>query len=205
MKKAIPLVAALFLALVAGLLVYVSLQATKPNVSVVVARSNLSVGHVIQASDVAVKKLPPVAVPEDALRTPERVVGKAVVSGPILAGDVVRAAHLSAESSLAAALATFAPPGWVAVELPQNTGMGMAGIRRGDRVDIYADVPEKGVALVVGKAVVISTPWTTVGEKDRAGSYVVAVPPENGPVLAEVLAHNRRVALVLVRGHRPHG
>ncbi|MGQ9498560.1 MAG: SAF domain-containing protein [Desulfotomaculales bacterium] len=200
MKKALPLAAALFLALVAGLLVYVSLQATKPNVPVVAARANLSVGHVIGPSDVTVKKLPPVAVPEDSFRTPERVIGKAVVAGPVLAGDVVRAAHLAAEGSLAAALATFAPPGWVAVELPQNTGMGMVGLRRGDKVDIYTDVPEKGVALVVGKAVVISTPWTTVGEKDKASAYVVAVPPEHGPVLAEVLAHNRRVALVLVRG-----
>lgn len=200
MKKAIPLIAALFLALVAGTLVYVSLQAVKPNVPVVVAQNNLSVGHVIQSSDVTVKKLPPAAVPGDSFRTPERVTGKTVVAGPILAGDIVRAAHLSTEGSLAAALATFAPPGWVAVELPQNTGMGMAGIRRGDKVDIYADAPEKGVALVVGDAVVISTPWTTVGGKEKSGSYVVAVPPENGPVLAEVLAHNRRVALVLVRG-----
>lgn len=209
MKKHLPILVSVVLALTAGTLVYVSLQAARPSMPVVVAAKNFSVGEKLTADGLAVRRVPPSALPSGAARSLDGVVGKTVIAGPILAGDIVRAEHLSGESSLVAALASFAPPGWVAVELPEGTGMGLAGIRRGDRVDVYADtlitapnapgatmLPEN--AMVKG-AVVISTPWTTI-EKEKTQKYVIAVPPEQAPVLAQVLVRKKPVALVVTAG-----
>gem|GEM_PF-6091143 len=43
---------------------------------------------------------------------------------------------------------TFAPKGWVAVELPPETGMGLKGIRRGDRVAVVGVPVGNGGAVV---------------------------------------------------------
>lgn len=198
MKRWVPLLAAAFLAAVAGVLVYVSLQAVSPKACVVVAKTNLSVGDVIGEEDVAVRRLPSAAVPRGAFRSEDGVVGKTVVAGPVLAGDVVRGAHVCEEGSLSAALRTFAPEGWVGTELPDGVGLGMTGIRRGDIVDVYVEAEEGGAAVLVEGAVVISTPWTTVGGRERgSGVYVVAVPPEYAPGVAEAVVVKSAVTVVL--------
>lgn len=199
MKKNLPIIVSIVLALTAAMVAYVTLKAASPTVPVVVAAKNYSIGETIAQDGVAVKMLPPSAVPPRAFSSPAQVVGKTVTASPVLAGDVIREEHLFVSGSLVAALASFAPPGWVAVELPQ-TGTGMLGIRRGDKVDVYTDVPKEGVVPVVKGAVVLATPWTTVGGKEEAKAYVVAVPPDYAKALAEMLILNKKAAIVLVKG-----
>ncbi|OIQ59754.1 flagellar basal body P-ring biosynthesis protein FlgA [Moorella thermoacetica] len=211
LKKNVPFIVSLVFAVAAAVLIYTSVQASRPTVPVLVATRNLSVGEKIALSDVAVKRLPVEAVPQTALRDPRQAAGQTVTGAPILTGDVVRAEHLSAESSLAATLATYAPPGWVAVELPPETGKNMEGVRRGDTVDVYAETAggPNGQGTVVGLvargAVVLATPWTTVGtsvqqsQSTSSKSFVVAVKPEDAPALASLLVRGKKAAVTLVR------
>jgi Flp pilus assembly protein CpaB len=192
-------------ALAAALLVYTALNAARPTEAVVVAARTIPVGEVIGPNDVTVKGLPSMAVPASAARREADVVGKTVVAGPVIAGDVVRAEHLSTAGSLAAALQTFAPQGWVAVELPQNTSISMNGLRRGDRVDVYGETPvPQGtvVAKVAEGAVILATPWSgspTGGQNAAEGpkQYIVAVPPDKAPAIAAMTVLNKRATLVL--------
>ncbi|NHM28068.1 hypothetical protein G7K71_13985 [Desulfofundulus sp. TPOSR] len=205
LKKHAPLLVSFIFALASAVLIYFSVQATRPTVPVVVAAQNLSVGQVVTEDAVQVKKMPSEAVPPTAVRSAAAVVGKTVTAGPVLAGDVLRAEHLSTDGVLVAALRTFAPDGWVAVELPPDTAMGMAGIRRGDIVTVYADVPgEQGITtgVVAEDAVVLSTPWTTVGQKgsEQGRFYVLAVRPEEARLIASLNVRGKKVALVLKGG-----
>lgn len=203
-KKNMPFVMSFLFALAAALLVYTALNAARPTEAVVVAARTIPVGEAIGPNDVVVKGLPPAAVPASAARRVADVIGKTVVAGPVIAGDVVRAEHLGTAGSLVAALQTFAPQGWVAVELPQNTSISMNGLRRGDRVDIYGETPvPQGtvVAKVVEGAVVLATPWAAAGG-GQGGSegpkqYIVAVPPDKAPAIAAMTVLNKRATLVL--------
>lgn len=205
MKKNLPVLAALVLALAAALLVFVSVKSMQPTVPVVVAARNLSVGEKISQSDVAVKRLPAVAVPNSALRKTESAQGKTVAYGPILSGEVVRSEHLLSEGSLLAALMTYAPPGWSAVELPADTAVGMIGLRRGDKVDIYGEVPHGNgtVVALVSRGVILQN---LEGEqKSENKRYIVAVPAEYAPVIADISVRNRKLALVLPSGEGVNG
>ncbi|MGB9849119.1 MAG: Flp pilus assembly protein CpaB [Moorellaceae bacterium] len=204
-KKNMPTVMSFIFALAAALLVYTALNAARPTEVVVVAVRTIPVGEAIRPDDVAVKNLPPVAIPATAVRRPTEAVGRTVVAGPIIAGDIVRAEHLSTAGSLAATLQTFAPPGWVAVELPQNTSTAMSGLRRGDRVDVYGEtlVPQgTTVAKVAEGAVILATPWsgTSVGGQNATEGpkqYIVAVPPDKAPAIATMTVLNKKATLVL--------
>lgn len=212
LKKNAAFLVSLVFAVAAAALIYASVQTTQPTVPVLVAARTLSVGETVSEKDVEVKRLPAQAVPPSALRSPRDAAGRTVTGGPVLAGDVLRAEHLSGEGSLAAALATFAPPGRVAVELPQDAGRGMLGIRRGDVVDVYAEVPAgpngQGtvVDVVARGAVVLATPWSQVGRPAQGSqggseskSFVVAVRPEEAPALASLLVRGKKAAVVLAR------
>lgn len=201
-KKSVPLLLSLLFALTAAAIVYTMLASAQPSVPVVAASRTLSIGHVVESSDLKVVKLPPSVVPPNAVRDPAAVVGKVIFGGPVLAGDILRAEHLSEAGSLSSVLATLAPPGWVAVELPQNTALAMAGIRRGDRVDIYGETGS-AQGTVVGKlaegAVVLATPWVSAAGASgpEAKQYVVAVPPDKAPAIAAMTVMGRRATLVL--------
>ena len=201
LKKYAPLLVSLVFATASAILIYVSVQATRPTVPVVVAAQNISVGQEITKENVQVRKMPFEAVPPTAFRSVDAVVGKTVTAGPVLAGDIVRAEHVSTEGALVAALRTFAPQGWVAVELPPDTAMGMGGIRRGDTVDVFAEIPS-GQGTVVGivakDAVVLSTPWTSIGKKDEKDKYyVLAVRPEEAQAIASLTVRGKKAAIVL--------
>ncbi|WP_156779841.1 Flp pilus assembly protein CpaB [Ammonifex degensii] len=189
------LMSALF-GVAAGLAVWFALQVARPTVPVVVALRDMQVGHVVRPDEVAVRKYPPVAVPPDAVRKPEEAVGKTVTGGAVLQGDVLRKKRLSAEGSLEASLKSLAPPGWVAVQLPEGSAQGMLGLRRGDRVDIYAETPTPGgakqVLPVVRGAVLLLTPF-----QEGAKCYVVAVPPDSAQALAAIDVYGKKVSLVL--------
>lgn len=208
-KKHLPLIVAIVFAITAGLLAYVSLQAATPSESVVVAKEDLPIGSVITAENVEKRMLPPSAIPPMSYVAPEQIIGKTVAGAPILKGDIVGTNHIAEEGSLIVALESYAPPGWVAVELPEGTGMGLGGITRGDVVDIYSLVPSGSgdqtisvTNVVLEGAVVLATPWTTIADVDRAVSYVVAVPAEHARVMAELIVQNLPVALVLKKGEQ---
>lgn len=206
-RKNLSVVVSILLALAAVLLVYFSLKAAKPTVPVLVARNDVMIGEVISFGDLLAKRMSPASVPQGAVRDPKEVVGRTVTFGPLLAGDIVRDRHLSGEGSLVSALLSYAPEGWVAVELPQGTGVGMRGVRRGDRVDIYSEMTVPGpdgkpvtkVGLLMPGAVVLSTPWAG-SDREGNNAYVVAVSAEYAPALAETVIRDRRVSLVLMRG-----
>lgn len=204
MRKQAPILVSLVFAVASAVLIYFSVQATRPTVPVVVAAQNISVGQEITKENVQVKKMPVEAVPQTAFRTVDAVVGKTVTAGPILAGDIVRAEHVSTDGALVAALRTFAPQGWVAVELPPDTAAGMVGIRRGDVVDVYAEVPAAQgtfTGVVARDAVVLSTPWTSASKKDEKGKhYVLAVRPEEAQAIAALSVRGKRAAIVLKGG-----
>lgn len=197
MKKNMPVVAAIVLALVAALLVYVSIRSMQPTVPVLVATRTLSVGDVIAPSDVAVKRLPAVAVPASALRSPAGAVGKTVAYGPILVGEIVRNEHLLSEGSLLAELRTYASPDWAAVELPADTAVGMKGLRRGDKVDIYGEVPAGNgtVVSLVSHGIILQN--LEGNDRSENKRYVVAVPANYAPAIADIVVRGRKLTLVL--------
>ena len=203
--KNMPVVMSFVFALAAALLVYTALSAARPTEAVVVAVKTISVGETVKQDDVTVKQVPSAAVPASAVRRAADAVGKTVVAGPVIAGDIVRAEHLSTAGSLLAALQTFAPPGWVAVELPQNTAVAMVGLRRGDRVDVYGETPvPQGttVTKVAEGAVILATPWSgapsgSQGTPEGPRQYVVAVPPDRAHAIATMTVLNKRATLVL--------
>lgn len=195
-KKNLSIVASFILALAAALLVFASVKAMQPSVPVVVAARTLSVGDQIGPADVAVKNMPAAAVSKSALRDKSQAVGKTVAYGPILAGEVVRQEHLLSEGSLLAELRSYAPQGWAAVELPPDTALGMTGLRRGDKVDIYGEVPygDGSVVSLVARAIVLEN---LSGERSESKRYVVAVPQESAPALAELTVRGKKLTLVL--------
>ncbi|WP_027718966.1 Flp pilus assembly protein CpaB [Desulfovirgula thermocuniculi] len=205
MKKHAPMLISLIFAVASAVLIYLSVQATRPTVPVVVAAQNISVGQEITKENVQVKKMPAEAVPRTAFRAVDAVVGKTVTAGPVLAGDIVRAEHVSTDGALVAALRTFAPQGWVAVELPPDTAVGMAGIRRGDVVDVYAEVPAAQgtfTGVVARDAVVLSTPWTSASKDEKGKYYVLAVRPEEAQAIAALSVRGKRAAIVLKGGRQ---
>lgn len=168
----------------------------QPSVPVLVAARNLSVGATIGAGDLAVRNVPPSVVPDSAASRSEAE-GKTVAFGPILAGEIIRKEHLVASGSLLAALRTYAPEGWSAVELPPDTATGMEGLRRGDRVELYGEVPygEKGTVVgLIARAVILQTPEAA---KEGSKQYVVAVPANSAPAVAEAVVRNKKLAVVL--------
>lgn len=200
MKKNLPVLAAFVLALVAAILVFVSVKSMQPTVPVLVAARNLSVGDEITPSDVALKRLPAVAVPGSALRRVESAVGKTVAYGPVLAGEIVRSEHISDAGSLYAALRAYASSDWAAVELPADTAVGMKGLRRGDKVDIYGEVPYGNgtVVSLVSHGVILQN--LEGDEKSENKRYVVAVPANYAPAVADIVVRGRKLTLVLPGG-----
>ncbi|MCL6558064.1 MAG: hypothetical protein K6U74_04530 [Firmicutes bacterium] len=205
-KRVTTILLSLFLFAAAGFTVYVSLSAAKPNYPVVVAAKDLTVGQQLKEDDMTVKLVPQIVIPEEAVTSTGWASGKVLTGGPVFKGEILVKKHLSADSSLVAALNTFAPAGWVAAELPEGTGMSMTGIKRGDKVDVYSGVPSvtpdgkpgSVSGLVVEGAIVLTVPEQ--GGKGAAKSYVIAVPPEAAGKIAELEIHNKKSSIVLKKG-----
>lgn len=202
MSKKISFAISAGFALLAAIVVYMLLRMMIPSVPVVVATKDMPVGYVINGTDVTVRKMPPIAVSGAIYTDTAQVVGKTVSGAPIMSKDVIRRDHLMADGSMMAALQSYAPEGWAAVELPQGTAIGMQGLKRGNKVDIYALMagPSGGKqsTLLVKGAIILSTPWTTVGKQDTSQQlYVVAVPPEMASAVAGATVRGDRMTLVL--------
>lgn len=198
LKKYGGLFISLGLAVVAGIIVYTILKVSLPSVTVVVAKHPISVGQTIHGSDLLQMKMPLSAVGTDAMRY-EQIIGK-TAAYPIPTGDIIRSIHLSNEGSLATILETYAPEGYVAVELPGNVAMGMQGLRRGDKVDVYGpmlDSTQKGAVPIVKGAIVLMTPWTNISDAKRDAVYVLAVPSAYAPALAACTVNSWNLTLTI--------
>lgn len=179
-------------------MVYAILKVSLPSVTVVVAKHPISVGQTIHGSDLLQMKMPLSAVGTDAMRY-EQIIGK-TAAYPIPTGDIIRSIHLSNEGSLATILETYAPEGYVAVELPGNVAMGMQGLRRGDKVDVYGpmlDSTQKGAVPIVKGAIVLMTPWTNISDAKRDAVYVLAVPSAYAPALAACTVNSWNLTLTI--------
>ncbi|KUG05241.1 hypothetical protein ASZ90_017314 [hydrocarbon metagenome] len=194
LKKNLPVVIALVIAIVASVLIYTIIKAQTPSVPVVYANQILRVGLTITPDQVSVKYLPASAVPSNSFRTVDQVIGATVYNGPIVKDNIITSDHLSTYGSLMATLNTFAPEGWTAVELPGGGGAGMNGIKRGDSVDIYGEVMS-GQGTVIGKicggAIVLSMP------SENNSQFVVAVPDQYAPAVAELIIKDRSMTVTL--------
>lgn len=197
LKKNSSLVMSIVLAVITAMVVFAAMNAAVPTATVVVAKNALGVGKTISESDLMEVQLPSSAVPKDSFSKIEDVAGK-TVAYTLPAGDIVRQIHVTEEGSMTAMLKTFAPKGYVAVELPSSVGKGMQGILRGDRVDIFGPPTVQGQATLIAKdAVVLLTPWYKLTDEDRDAVYVVAVPKEIAPLLASARINNYDLTLVL--------
>lgn len=207
------LILSFLLCVIATGIIFVVLTSMTAQTPVVVANNNLSVGAVITEDDVSVKEINTSAVGESSFASVDKIVGQTVTGGPVLAGDIIHTGHLSNAGSLYTALQTYAPKGWVAVELPQGSALGMKGTKRGDQVNLYGKLPiatGEGTAVlcIVKDAIVLATPWlstNTTGSSDASSSssssstkqFVIAVPPGYELAVAEAVVKGQAVTLTL--------
>ncbi len=197
LKKNLPVVIAIIIAVIASVLIYTIIKAQTPSVPVVYANQILKVGLTITPDQLSVKHLPASAVPSNSFKSVDQVAGSTVYNGPIVKDNVITADHLSTYGSLMATLNTFAPEGWTAVELPSGGGAGMTGIKRGDAVDIYGEVMS-GQGTVIGKicggAIVLNMP------DENKSQFVVAVPDNYAPAVAELIIRDQSMTITLPNG-----
>ena len=214
LKKISHIILALFLAILAGGLVWYYINANSPSVKVVVASKNLPIGTVLGSQNVTVKTYPASVVPQDAQTSLDSVVGKTVVSGKIFSGDVIRTGHVAADTgSLKAALVSIAP-GREAIDLPAETSAGLRGIKVGDKVNVYTEVTiEKDTTVVdcvAREAIVIDTPQSGSGESSLSSvasggsksAYVIAFTPAEAKLVADGIVRGKKfsVSLLPARG-----
>jgi len=173
-----------------------SMTPTKP---VVVARSDLQAGHIIQESDITIEKYPQAVLPEGAIADKKGLIGK-TLKKDIFKGDVLRIKHITASTPIPAQLEGYCSKDWGAVELPVGTADGMKTLKPGDKIDIYGEVPvvqgnqtATSVDKIAENAVVLITP-----EKEGRDAYVVAVAPESIPAIAEAVVRDKKLAVVVI-------
>jgi len=91
MKKILPII----LAGVAFLAVWLFLS-PEPKGMAVVAATNVSVGHILESSDIEVRSIPEDMIPEDAIRNINDIIGKTLIIDRA-AGDIIRASQVGEE------------------------------------------------------------------------------------------------------------
>ena len=196
LKKNLTIILTVILAIAAAIIIYFSIKAMSPTTPVVVANQNLNIGTVISKEHLSTRNFPANNIPTSAFSFPQDVIGKTIINGPIVQGDMIRSEHLSMDGSLMAALKTYAPEGWTAIALPGGDTIGMKGIKRGDKVNIYGEIATSGgliVSELVTNAVILSIPNS---EKNIA-QYIVAVPNDYAPVVAETIVRNKPISISL--------
>ena len=167
-----------------------------PTMPVIVAADNIKVGSVITRDMLATKYFPPNVVPPTAFTTAQDIIGKTVINGPIVHGDMIRQEHLSTEGSLKAMLHSLTPEGWHAIELPSGTGLGLQGLKKGDYVQIYGDTfTDNGLAagVIVPDAIILSVAGQDLGEDN----HIIAVPKQYVGVVADCIVKGQPMVLAL--------
>ncbi len=202
-KKNFSIIIALVIALVAGVLIYFGVSAQVSTTPVVVAKSNIMVGDTIQTEDLVVLPYPSAIVPASSYNNVSQVIGATVINGPIISGNLVRSENVTDDGAIRASLETYVEDlGWTAIELPPGGAYGMSGLRRGDKVDIYTEVghAEEGmiISAICENAIVLDKPTPEVSDQ-----FIVAVPKEYAPVVAELIIRDKPMTLALNNGEAP--
>lgn len=220
----------LVLAVAAGGVVFLALRAAREQAPlalevqpVVVAAADIPAGTLLDASNaprlLAVRREPAAALPDGALASIAAAEGR-TTSVALRAGDRVTAAELGASTAGSSApLAALVPQGQVAIVLPVNDQVSVAGaVRPADRVDLVASVPVRqpdGSQVVVTQALlkdiyVLATGAQTTASRgatrDAAptpspySTLTIALAPQDALVVQHLLSANVRLAMAL---HRP--
>ncbi|WP_017905926.1 Flp pilus assembly protein CpaB [Pseudomonas asplenii] len=105
--------------------------------NVVVSTVEIPFGQMVEAQQVTTVRMPIEAIPDDALDTPEKAVGK-IATFDILRGDIVRGARLS-EHLGGSTLASLIAPDKRAISVRVDDVVGVGGfLLPGNRVDVLA-------------------------------------------------------------------
>ena len=149
-------------------------------VPVAVAASDLPAGATLSASDVAVARLPPEAVPRGVVPDARPLVGR-VLAGGVRAGEPLTDARL-----VGPGLTALLPADLVAAPVRLADLAVAALVRTGDRVDVLAALPDGEQAERVATGVlVLAAPGPTSADPDpAAGLLVLAVDPATAARLA---------------------
>lgn len=196
LKKNIFIIIFIILAIIASATIYYFVKSLSPTVPVVVAKETIKVGQVLEQKDLSITYLPPSSVPNSAFTTMQDLVGKTIISGPIIYGDMIRQEHLSAVGSLKSLLHTFTPEGWHAIELPAGMGLGLQGLKKGDYIQVYGDTfTEEGIiaGLIVPDAIVLSVAGYDLSESN----HIIAVPKDYVGVIADSIVKGTPLAIAL--------
>jgi len=194
----------LAVALVAGAVASGIYWGSVQRTAVVVAVRDLDGQRAIEADDLALRELPPDAVPAGAVRQPSDALGR-TPRAPLWAGQVVVAAALADAAAVFGG--SIAPIGAQrAIAIPATAGLAVGGaIASGARVDVVAvpvagRAPANRVTEVLAAAALVldvrgenggtfstrtAVRGATTGVQDRLGSVIVAVSPTDALRIAD--------------------
>ncbi|WP_083515178.1 Flp pilus assembly protein CpaB [Fervidicola ferrireducens] len=147
---------------------------------VVIAAGDIRAYRKVTLDDVKVVEIPKVAIPSDAVKSLNDIVGKYLMY-PVSAGDIIRAskiADMKISSLLSAQLTHLKDPKMRAFALPFTKETGLGGnIEPGDRVDIVASVKiDTNTGPVgVGKIVAQNVQVLQVEKPSSGGTGIVIV------------------------------
>jgi Flp pilus assembly protein CpaB len=135
LKRTIYLACSIALALIAAL-VTLRVQHT---IAVVVPTHDMSVGSVVQSSDIEIKRMHDDNVPSGAITTTDEVNGH-YVSWPLTAGEPILSRTIRTDRSGSNITTSFAVPnGYRAIAVAVQPANAVGGvIQPGDRVDVYS-------------------------------------------------------------------
>lgn len=164
-----------------------------PTEAVLVAARSLSTGAALRPEDVRVAYVAPGTAPPGTLHQPAEVQGRWVSAG-LLAGDFVRATHLSSEPPR---ILDQPEPDKAILSIPVTPADALAGVLRpGDTVSIWlTDAPlgkEASVQPLSGDAVVVAV-------QNSAGEDASAQESKGGSGLAGPSARNLVPAWVVLK------
>jgi pilus assembly protein CpaB len=197
-NQALRIVAAALVGLAAWLTVGAVIpQPADPGVPTVLAGRNLALGSTVTADDLLVERRPEAQRPAGALADPGAAVGQ-VVSGPVLAGEIVTPGRFRGPGQLAGL-----GPGLVAVSLPVTDPVLLTTLRPADTVSMLAAGSGQPLATAA-RVLATDLPSTGVLAAGGAGPghLVVAVTADEARNLAVALGSQGAAAgfLVAVRG-----
>lgn len=168
-----------------------------PGVPTVVAAHDLALGTELTAEDVRVEPRPSRQVPSGALTASAAAVGH-VVSGPVLAGEVVTTARFRGPGQL-----TALPAGSVAVSVPLSDDALVSVLRPADVVSVL--VAGSGQTVASAAAVLaVDTPTSGVlGSAGTGGAHLLlALGPDEARAVATALGPPGAAGGLVIAVHR---
>jgi pilus assembly protein CpaB len=157
--------------------------APPPTAPVVVAAVDLSGGAVLRPDDLAVRRLPPSAIPAGTAATPRRWLGR-LLAAPVRAGEPLTDVRV-----LGPGLVAGYGPGAVAAPVRIADADSVTLVRVGDRVDVLAPDPtgELPPSVAVSQAAVVAVPRAdeALGAGGSGALVVLAVTTAEAQRLAQ--------------------